>query len=546
MTDHVWIKELAGESNYSQWRWDMENLLAEKDLFGHCDGSDQKPQLAEDGADKVKQWTMADRKAMGMAARTLSAQHHATIRDCKSAREMWVKITGRFEATSEASVTDAWMNLFSVTFQLADGVEGFIVKLNVCAEKLKVHKKEVDDSMKKGLLMRSLPPSFAAFRETYAGLRHAKQLDEIDFSTLCRMAIEAEGRLKVSATKNQEEDITPSASGNALKAKSVSCFECGGPHFKRDCPKLKGKENKKKQKTWKKRERGEDEKETSARGHAGALVAQWTGLSCLSAQRKGGWLLDSGASRHMTRNKEWFTSLRALSPHIPIRVGNDTVVRAVAEGDIECQSFDGKEWRGLTLKNVLFIPEFGDSSLISMGTILDNGLEIAIDKDDVRVQRNGQVIAVARRESGQLFRVLIRNQELGSASGIDAFAAKAATSLQVWHERFSHASVAKIKSLMGKDVILGLDVSDTADFFCAGCQYGKMTQRPFQSAQRRECKAVEILHADLLDYEVKSAGGSNYILVIVDEFSGYKYPHLPEDEGSDCGSAHLFHSARGE
>ena len=49
---------------------------------------------------------------MGMVARTLSQQLHSMIRDCNSASEMWKKITGRFEATSEASVTDAWMNLF--------------------------------------------------------------------------------------------------------------------------------------------------------------------------------------------------------------------------------------------------------------------------------------------------------------------------------------------------------------------------------------------------------------------------------------------------
>lgn len=42
----VWIKELTGNANYSQWKYDMENLQAEHDLHGHCDNSYVKPQLA--------------------------------------------------------------------------------------------------------------------------------------------------------------------------------------------------------------------------------------------------------------------------------------------------------------------------------------------------------------------------------------------------------------------------------------------------------------------------------------------------------------------
>ena len=529
MADRIWIKELVGESNYAQWKYDMSNLLAENDLLGHCDGSDEKPALvaeAQDADGKMKKWMMADRKAMGMIARTLSQQLHAMIRDCDSASGMWAKITGRFEATSEASVTDAWMNLFLVSFQLADGVQGFITKLNIAAEKLKVHKKDVDDSMKKGLLMRSLPLTFSAFRETYAGLRHAKQLDKIDFSVLCNMAIEAEERLRGLSAAEGEEQPTGSASGNALKAKTgISCFECEGPHFKRDCPRLKGKPKTKFKQGNKKKE------ETSARGFGGALVAETTGLVCFSAQRKDGWFLDSGASRHMTKREDWFTSLRVLKPSIPIRIGNDTVVEAIAEGDIRCESFDGNRWKKLTLENVLLVPDFGDSSLISMGMILDKGLDVIIQNNNIRVRNGRDVLVTAEREAGQLFRLQIRNEGKSSALGGTALAAKAGTSLQVWHERFSHASVAKIKSLIGKDVIAGLDVTDISDFFCAGCQYGKMVQKPFHSAARRDCKPGEILHSDLLDYEIDSAGGSKYILVIVDESSGYKYPVFLKSKG---------------
>ena len=91
MADRIWIKELTGETNYSQWRYDMANLLAEHDLLGHCDGSDVKPLPAAEGAnaDAIKKWMMADRKAMGMVARTLSLPIHAMIRECAAASGMW-------------------------------------------------------------------------------------------------------------------------------------------------------------------------------------------------------------------------------------------------------------------------------------------------------------------------------------------------------------------------------------------------------------------------------------------------------------------------
>ena len=383
--------------------------------------------------------------------------------------------------------------------------------------------------------MRSLPPSFSAFRETYAGLRHAGQLDKMDFATVSRMAIEAEGRLRTVSAAEGEEDAACSASGNALKAKSVvACFECDGPHYKRDCPKLKDKPKQRPKHGNKKRA------DSSARGSGGALVAESTGLSCLSAQRKEGWFLDSGASRHMTKKRDWFSCFRALKSPIPIRIGNDTVVEAVGEGDITCESFDGKKWRSLTLQSVLFVPEFGDSSLISMGVILDKGLDVDIHANDIRVLKEGEVLVTAKREAGQLFRLLIRNEGQTSARGGTALAAKTGASLKVWHERLAHASVSKIKSIIGKGVINGLDVTDDADFFCSACQIGKMTQKPFKSARRRDCKAGEILHADLLDYEISSAGGNNYILVIVDEASGYKYPIFLKSKGQTADKLIAF------
>ena len=46
------------------------------------------------------------------------------------------------------------------------------------------------------------------------------------------------------------------------------------------------------------------------------------------------WLLDSGASRHMTRNKDWYTSFKPLQEPMNVTVGNNAKCPMEGTGSI--------------------------------------------------------------------------------------------------------------------------------------------------------------------------------------------------------------------
>ena len=494
----VWLDKLAGAHNYSQWKYDLENLLGEKDLLGHVDGTCVMPAAegevkagSSEAEDPVKKWKMDDREAMGIVSRSLTAEYHAMIRDCGSAKEVWERIKSEFESSTESSVTDAWISLISVTFESSDRVASFVSKLNCACEKMKVHKKHVDEGLKKGLLMKALPSSFSVFRETYAGLQNAEQLDKITYAKLCTMAKEAEGRIlqnhgradhgaKTALPKNdicaaaqnhgRSKNIQNRFGGGSDSKKGAGCFECGGPHFKRDCPKLvngdsgasKGNNNKFKR----------QEKNQTAEGR---VAKETAGMFCLTAGHgKRGWYLDSGASKHMTKHRSWFSKYKELNSPIPVTIGDDKVVHATRMGDVPCDMFDCKSWNRGQLQDVLHIPDFGETNLVSMGQILDRDFRVEVTKGSVRVLKSGVTVSVGHQDKGQLFQMEIRNEGPSDRTVPET----GFVSLQTWHERFAHADPKKIKALEGTGVVSGLKIDSSEEFVCHGCSLGKMTQQP--------------------------------------------------------------------
>jgi hypothetical protein len=75
------------------------------------------------------------------------------------------------------------------------------------------------------------------------------------------------------------------------------------------------------------------------------------------------WYVNSGASRHMTGHREWFTNFTELpAQHWPIKGISATPLYATGIRDIAIDHLIGDTWRLGYLENVLFVPGL-DSNL---------------------------------------------------------------------------------------------------------------------------------------------------------------------------------------
>ena len=66
------------------------------------------------------------------------------------------------------------------------------------------------------------------------------------------------------------------------------------------------------------------------------------------------WILDSGASRHMTSKKEWYSSWKPLQEPINVIVGNDAKIPAEGLGNISFLASTGEKKQ---LTDVLYVPK---------------------------------------------------------------------------------------------------------------------------------------------------------------------------------------------
>jgi hypothetical protein len=80
------------------------------------------------------------------------------------------------------------------------------------------------------------------------------------------------------------------------------------------------------------------------------------------------WLTDSGCSRHMTRDKGWFSSLVPMVTKRYITIGDNGRRRVLSEGEIKVSD-------KITLRRVDLVQSLG-YSLLFVSQLLDEGFEV--------------------------------------------------------------------------------------------------------------------------------------------------------------------------
>ena len=107
------------------------------------------------------------------------------------------------------------------------------------------------------------------------------------------------------------------------------------------------------------------------------------------------WVLDSGATRHLTNNKELLTNIRALTPPIELRVADNKVLWLRECGTASLTLLNGKT---IPLHGVAFHQELA-VNLLSIGRIAAAGYEILFGQNEAMVRnRRGEVVLRAQKK----------------------------------------------------------------------------------------------------------------------------------------------------
>ena len=213
------------------------------------------------------------------------------------------------------------------------------------------------------------------------------------------------------------------------------------------------------------------------------------------------WIIDTGASNHMTGNLKLLQELKNVQG-CPVGLPDGQKVVATKEGTTTLEG-------GLKINNVLYVPKL-NCSLISVTQL--------IDETNCIVQFTNSLCVIQDRTSRTLIGLGERIDGLYYFRGIrheKAFKVDAMMSLDLWHKRMGHPSL-KITELVSNTSSKNNNYGNKA---CDVCQRAKQTRDSFPLSNHKAASAFDLVHCDLWGpYKTPSSCGAYYFLTIVDDY----------------------------
>ncbi|KMQ83988.1 retrovirus-related pol polyprotein from transposon tnt 1-94, partial [Lasius niger] len=227
---------------------------------------------------------------------------------------------------------------------------------------------------------------------------------------------------------------------------------------------------------------------------------------------QGKWIIDSGASAHMSINRSWFCDLQKSSLQQNIVVANQERLPVKGSGNIILKTCDGKDKKDICAKEVLYVPGLS-ANLLSVSKIAKQGNKIIFDSDGCKIlDKNSEILATGtlQKDTYRLVKPKEHAHALHSTQSIDA---------RIWHRRLGHMNPEYMVQLRDHSAT-GNNFKGSKQQVCVACAKGKQAKQKFDKQGKRAEGLLDLIHSDLCGpMENKSIGGTRYMLTFIDDHS---------------------------
>jgi len=235
------------------------------------------------------------------------------------------------------------------------------------------------------------------------------------------------------------------------------------------------------------------------------------------AVHKGQWVLDSGASHHMTGDASSLTEVETCPP-VEVALADERSLTATTSG-VATLTVDGPAGPfQLTLSDVLVVPGL-TVPLLSVRQASGHGFSVEFHQRSFNIKRNGEVCAIGR-VAGRLYTI---------GMPVTTGAAETATAVvhtSTWHRRLGHLAPTSLARMA--TAVTGMEVTQHGVNLlqavpCPPCITGKITRAPFHDSTSVTTAPLQLVHVDVDGpMPVHSAGGAEYLGSLVDDFTRFK------------------------
>ena len=498
MEDKWIVDKLSGSQNWITWKFQLKHLLLAKGLWKYVDGS---AVLAEDATEEQRTKHQSEsQKAFSTIAMSVNASQLYLITSCEEPKEAWDVLKKHFERDTLANKLFLKKQYFRREMSEGSSIDAHLKEMKELTDKLSSIGAPISEEDQVVTLLGSLPPSFS----TVVTALEAR-VDGLTMDFVQQQLIHHERKLKAQELK--PEALHDSALVGAQKRKPPKCWACDEiGHIQRFCPKRKEKST-----SMHRAKITEDEVESDSGGESAFPACDETSDSQ--------WLIDSGASSHMTPRREYFNTYRSFSTPEKVSLGDGRVVEAVGVGNVRLNIlFKVSNRKRATMYDVLHVPKLA-CNLFSVRAAVKRGNTVKFGQSRCWIRGPKGSLDGMGFLNGKLYHLKC---EVVAGNENASLASDELSDIDLWHQRLGHLNRQQLNTLVNQSLASGIKLSTNSKLsFCEGCVEGKMQRKPFKPVVHPQSKKkLELVHSDVCGpLQVESIGGSRYFVTFIDDYS---------------------------
>lgn len=408
---------------YRQWKFQMNCALRAKGLLDIVNGVLVKPQDDIDG--KLSKWDKSDAIAMFTITSAMELNQITLVENCASSKQIMDKLNSIYEQKSETNKMIVHERFHQYKMNSNDSISQHVAKVENLARQIKESGDDCSEMAIMTKILGTLPPKFRNVRQAWLSLDETKQTiinltaRLLDEEACLSVYEEAETALAVSKPSAKSGTKPSAITGTTPKSNSkskqrVTCYNCQKKgHYARDCRNPKKHSNNEGR-------NNEVKSSKESQSNVTAFTVENSNYS-YTVEHDDYWIMDSGASAHMSHKREFFSSFKELDNNTIVKLGNnqELIVRGVS--NVQIKKMINNKFYESVITDVLYIPELR-KNLFSEGILTAKGMKIVKENNVANVYDNENLVACAVKESNNLYRLLfdtIITKELNAVSKND-------------------------------------------------------------------------------------------------------------------------------
>lgn len=465
------VKPFDG-TNFQGWKAQVNALFVMNDVLDIVDGTREEPVAGAGYAVALKKNVKDDATAKFIILSNLDEAQQVCVLSCSSAKEMWNKLCPIHEQKTATNKLGLLQRFHAYRMSEADTAVQHVARVSNMASQLKDVGENISDATIMAKILASLTTRFSTLQVAWDSVDAARQtLDNLQERLIredARLNSDEDASEALAATaKNQRlkgakntENKKPKKKKESKELQCYKCQEMG--HIARQC------RNKRKPHDDGGKSRDcafvvETSKSSVMSNSKSAENARvlWTQNCIMVADQSEVWLIDSGASRHLTYRRDWLTDYKMDNTGATISLGDNQICNVAGEGMVRIKRLIDGVWHDARIEKVLHVPKLR-KNLFSVGVCTKKGLGVQFKNNRIEVVHDGEILATGMKQSNDVYRMFFKVAKQGSTEEANI----ATTNLTVWHERLGHVGKRAIRELVEKGLVSGVLITDKNDVFC--------------------------------------------------------------------------------